>query len=60
MNVKVLMWVLIVLVIVFMAVYLFVPKNLDMTTGKLTTFKASEDAPVTPAVTTPITNISNQ
>jgi hypothetical protein len=50
MNVKVLAWIIIVLIIVFMAVYLFVPKNLDATTGSISTFKRSDDAPTTPAI----------
>lgn len=58
MNIKVLAWVIIVLIVVLMAVYLFVPKHLDLATGKLTTFRSSDDAPL--ASTTPVNQISNQ
>jgi hypothetical protein len=57
MNIKVLAWVIIVLIVVLMAVYLFVPKHLDMATGKLTTFRSSDDAPL--ASNTPVTQITN-
>lgn len=58
MNIKVLAWVIIVLIVVLMAVYLFVPKHLDMATGKLSTFKNSDEAQL--PSTTPTTTISNQ
>nr|WP_294860231.1 hypothetical protein [uncultured Fluviicola sp.] len=43
MNVKVLSWILIVLVLAFMAVYLFVPKHVDADSGNLKLGKASEE-----------------
>lgn len=58
MNIKVLAWIIIALILVFMAVYIFVPKNLDMATGKLSTFKNSDEAQL--PSTTPTTTISNQ
>ncbi len=42
MNIKVMVLIVIILLVAVVAIQLFVPKNVDLTTGKISTFKKND------------------